>query len=42
MGKPVIGLGTWQLESRDASDSGPVTARTAEEAVRLVLERLSL
>lgn len=40
MGKPVIGLGTWELDHRQARGPGPVRARTAEEAVRLALERL--
>lgn len=40
MGKPVIGLGTWDLDGRHAPGSGPVQARSAEDAVRLAFERL--
>lgn len=40
MGKPVVGLGTWDLDGRKAPGPGPVQAETAEEAVRLVFELL--
>lgn len=40
MGKPVVGLGTWDLGEHRAPGPGPVRADTAEDAVRLAFERL--
>jgi uncharacterized protein (TIGR00725 family) len=34
MGKPVVGLGTWDLRREDTGDDPLVRAETAEEAVR--------
>jgi uncharacterized protein (TIGR00725 family) len=41
MGKPVIGLQTWELERRDPRQRGLIKARTAAEAVDLA-EQLTL
>jgi uncharacterized protein (TIGR00725 family) len=40
LGRPVIGLGTWELAKDGQPAQAIVEARTAEEAVRLVLEAL--
>lgn len=40
LGRPVIGLGTWELAKDGQPAQAIVEARTAEEAVRLALETL--
>jgi uncharacterized protein (TIGR00725 family) len=37
MGKPVVGLGTWELRKPDRTVDAMMTARSAEEAVDLAL-----
>jgi uncharacterized protein (TIGR00725 family) len=41
LGRPVIGLGTWELAREGRPSQAIVTAETAEEAVRLVLTAIS-
>jgi uncharacterized protein (TIGR00725 family) len=38
LGKPVVGLGTWELRQMGAPVKGVVPAQTADEAVNLALE----
>ncbi len=38
MGKPVIGLDTWQLLRNDAYDTGMIRAKSPKEAVDLAIE----
>ncbi len=41
LGRPVIGLGTWELAKEGRAAEAIVKARTAEEAVRLALGAVS-
>jgi hypothetical protein len=37
-GKPVVGIGTWELTRQGARDSGIIDAPDAAEAARIALE----